>query len=248
MPDLLPTTATPYCGPAPTPGTLAMAWNVDPVLIGLLTAGLLAGAWHLRGAQPGRRGALAGAGGAAAVAFVGPLCALTVALFAARTAHHLVVLLALAPALALAFPWRRAPVGGAFLALSVALWAWHLPAVYAAAWDSAAAYWALQGALVLPGWAFWAGVMARRQSFERALGASAMVAALAGQMGLIGAVLVFAPGVLYPEHLAGTAAFGLGALEDQQLAGLLMWVPGMLPMALIAGWLLRRAWAGLPAR
>ncbi len=196
----------------------------------------------------GSAGGLAGAGGAAAVAFVGPLCALTVALFAARTAHHLVVLLALAPALAVAFPWRRAPVGGAFVALSVALWAWHLPAVYAAAWDSAAVYWALQGALILPGWAFWAGVLARRESFERALGAVGMVAALAGQMGLIGAILVFAPGVLYPEHLAGTAAFGLTALQDQQLAGLVMWVPGMLPMALIAGWLLRRGWAGLPAR
>jgi len=46
------------------------------------------------------------------------------------------------------------------------------------------------------------------------------------QMGLLGAVLAFAPRPLYEPHLLTTLPFGLTALEDQQLGGLLMWVPG----------------------
>ncbi|HRO60287.1 MAG TPA: cytochrome c oxidase assembly protein, partial [Burkholderiaceae bacterium] len=40
---------------------------------------------------------------------------------------------------------------------------------------------------------------------------------------------------LYEPHLLGTASWGVAPLADQQLAGLLMWVPAMLPYAWI-GW------------
>jgi putative membrane protein len=53
---------------------------------------------------------------------------------------------------------------------------------------------------------------------------------------------VFAPRPLYPAHLAGTAAWGLAPLTDQQLAGLLMWVPAMLPYLGAGLWI---AWSSL---
>ena len=40
----------------------------------------------------------------------------------------------------------------------------------------------------------------------------------------LGALLTFAPSPWYVTD--GARAFGLSALEDQQLGGLIMWVPG----------------------
>ncbi|WFE76579.1 cytochrome c oxidase assembly protein [Roseinatronobacter sp. S2] len=236
--------ALPYCGPAPDPGTLVFAWNLDPVLWAAIGIGTGLGFIHLHQttAGPTRQRAFAGALGLAVVAFISPLCALTVALFTARTLHHLILIGLMAPLLAIALPLRRIPVGAAFFALSVALWAWHVPVIYAAAWDHPTLYWAMQATLLLPAWAVWSAVFAPRRGLGGAVASALPVAAFAGQMGLIGAVLTFAPRPLYLEHLVYTEAFGLTALADQQLAGLVMWVPGMLPFALFAALTLRAAW------
>lgn len=45
---------------------------------------------------------------------------------------------------------------------------------------------------------------------------------------IIGALITFAATVLYPTYAAAPRLFGLSPLEDQQLAGLIMWVPGAL--------------------
>ena len=55
------------------------------------------------------------------------------------------------------------------------------------------------------------------------------LAATIGQMGLLGALIVFAPRPLYLVHFASSFAWGFDPMADQQLAGLLMWVPAMLP-------------------
>jgi putative membrane protein len=236
--------AMPYCGPVPAPETLLRSWNLDPVLLALLAVVAAGGVVALRHRQagPDRTGAFALAMGGTVLAFVAPLCALTVALFAARTAHHLVLLGLIAPALAVALPLRRIPAGVAFLGTSAALWAWHVPAVYAAAWDSAAVYWAMQAALLVPAWAFWSAARETGEDLAAGLSTAMMIGGLAGQMGLIGAILTFAPRPLYPEHLVGADAFGLSPLADQQLAGLIMWVPGMLPLAILGALVLRRWW------
>lgn len=235
---------TPYCGPIPAPETLLRSWNLDPVLLAVIAAAAVGGGVALWRARAGgeRRAAFAVATGGTILAFVAPLCALTVALFAARTVHHLVVLGLIAPALAVALSLRRVPAGAAFLATSAALWAWHVPAVYAAAWDSDLVYWLMQAALLLPAWAFWSAVRAAGETVAAGFAAAALIGGIAAQMGLIGAILTFAPRPLYPEHLAGADAFGLSPLADQQLAGLIMWVPGMVPLALLGALLLRRCW------
>ena len=43
--------------------------------------------------------------------------------------------------------------------------------------------------------------------------------------GALGALLTFSPSAWYRGY-QHTAAFGLSALEDQQLGGLIMWIPG----------------------
>src|SRR3954465_12364955 len=43
--------------------------------------------------------------------------------------------------------------------------------------------------------------------------------------GILGALLTFSPHVWHPLYERTSTTFGLTPLEDQQLAGLLMWVP-----------------------
>ncbi|KAK0329874.1 hypothetical protein LTR94_034999, partial [Friedmanniomyces endolithicus] len=92
---------TPYCGAAPDPAGWLARWNLDPVLIAVMavTFALL---W--RGRTRDQRIMLAAAAGVLAISFVSPLCALSSALFTARTLHHLLLILAAAPLLALALP------------------------------------------------------------------------------------------------------------------------------------------------
>ncbi len=207
-------------------------WNLDPPLLLALALCTVAGLWHLRHASRTRQRAFGVATGGAVLAFVSPLCALTVALFAARSAHHLILISMIAPALAVALPLLRIPAGASFFALSAALWAWHVPAVYSAAWDSTAIYWAMQAALLPPAWAFWSAVLSG-QSWRDV----AWLMPLVAQMGFLGAILTFAGRPFYLEHLALAERFGLTALSDQQLAGLIMWVPGMVPVAALAAYL-----------
>jgi len=234
MPDFL----IAYCGPAALPENLWVRWNTDPLLIAVLAAvaALIASG----------RSSNARAGWGAVVlmfiVFVSPLCALSSALFSARVFHHVVLVAAVAPLLARAFPLR--PLGYPPLAMVVAahaviLWLWHAPGPYAWGLASVPAYWLMQISLLGSAWLMWRAIMAPSESAGPAL--VALVATVA-QMGLLGAVIVFAPVPLYPVHLASTLPWGLTPLADQQLAGLLMWVPAMLPYLAVG---LYTAWASL---
>ena len=72
-----------------------------------------------------------------------------------------------------------------------------------------------------------------------------------GASGALGALITLANGIIYPAYSRGGDAWGLSALEDQQLGGLIMWVPAGLvyvvaALALIAGWM-RAAEKSYPA-
>lgn len=230
----------PYCGPAPLPQDLWRSWNLDPLL---LLALAMAGAVLMARTAPGRRLAAAAGWGALVVAFVSPLCALTVALFSARAAHHVLILTLAAPALACAAPLLpRLPAGLSLAAVTIAMIAWHLPGIYAAAWSSDLVYWALQLAMLLPAWAFWSAVLRPGAGGQEALQRGVLVGGFAGVMGFVGAILTFAPRLFYLQHVEGAAMWGLDPLSDQQLAGLVMWVPGFLPVAAIGFAMLRLSW------
>jgi len=166
---------------------------------------------------------------------------LSSALFSVRVLHHVLLIAAVAPLLALAFPQRRAgspPLVMLVAAHAVILWLWHTPGPYALGLASVPAYWLMQTSLLGSAWLLWRAILAPAQSGT----ALVALAATIGQMGLLGALIVFAPRPLYPVHLASTTAWGLAPLTDQQLAGLLMWVPAMLPYLGAGVWM---AWSGL---
>lgn len=228
-----------YCGPAPLPETLARSWNFDiPAL--LLCAGLVAAFAVLRPSN--QRAALGGSVTLLLVLFISPLCALTAALFSARAVHHILLVVAVAPLLALAFPARpssgsRAVSIGWIAGIHAAIfWLWHAPPVYGVAIVHPAAYWAMQLSLLGSGFWLW------RRVFDMAESPGGVLVAVLGvtiQMGLLGALLTFAPNALYEAHFFTTLPFGLTPAQDQQLAGLIMWVPAALPYLAAALW---RAW------
>lgn len=175
------------------------------------------------------------------IVFVSPLCALSSALFSARVVHHVLLVACVAPLLALALPApREQSVGVPFAASTLTLWLWHVPALYTAALQQVPLYWLMQLSLLGTAWWFWRAIFSARSALPTAL---VTIAAAIGQMGLLGAILTFAPRALYAHHFVAPLSYRMSALEDQQLGGLIMWVPAMLPYAVIAGWIARRAWA-----
>lgn len=216
--------AIPYCGPAPQPDGILAAWNLDPALI----AALAVMGWVLR-----RQGAGAKIGLALlALAYVSPLCSLSAGLFSARTVHHLVIVFGAAPLLAGAFRVDRVRLLPAFLCHLAVFWLWHLPAAYDLALSSDLAYWAGQIALLGSAVVLWRA-LARGDNAPTS--AFFVIAAMVMQMGMLGAVLTLAPRALYAPHYLTTVQYGIGVLDDQQIAGLLMWV-GSLPLTIMAAW------------
>jgi putative membrane protein len=174
--------------------------------------------------------------------FISPLCALSSALFSARVFHHVLLIAAVAPLLALAFPMRRLvfpPLAVLVGVHAAILWLWHAPGPYAWGLASVPAYWLMQTSLLASSWLLWRGIFAPTTQFGSALVA---LVATTVQMGLLAALIVFAPRPLYLVHFSSTAAWGLSPLVDQQLAGLLMWVPAALPYVGVGLWL---AWSSL---
>jgi putative membrane protein len=208
---------------------------------------------------------------ALAAALVSPLDALGGILFSAHMAQHEVLMLVAAPLVVLGRPlavflwalppadrervgrWIQAPAFAVswravtgpltvWVIHGVALWVWHLPGLYQATLDDELVH-ALQhlsffGSAALFWWALIHGRYGRM-----GYGAAVLYVFSTGMhSGVLGALLTFAPRLWYPIYEERTSAWGLSALEDQQLAGLLMWVPAgvlfiLLGLGLFAAWL-----------
>jgi putative membrane protein len=223
----------PYCGPGPVPASLWTSWNFDPFFLGVLAVGLVVWCYAGRGDKTGGS-CLFAAYALVVVAFISPLCALSSALFSARVAHHLILIAGIAPLLAIAFPPRKRPLLplSVLVALhAVIVWFWHAPGPYAFALSSHSAYWLTQATLFVSAWMLWREVFAPR---NHKVGVVLALLATIMQMGFLGALLVFASRPLFVPHFTTTQAFGMTPLEDQQLSGLLMWVPAFLPYAGVA--------------
>jgi len=116
---------------------------------------------------------------------------------------------------------------------------WHVPAIYAWGLATVPTYWLMQGSLLASAWLIWRAILTPAAQPGPALVA---LGATVGQMGLLGALIVFASRPLYAVHFASTWVWGLSPLADQQLAGLLMWVPAILPYLGVGLWI---AWSSL---
>lgn len=221
----------PYCGAAPQPNDWMAQWNLDPLLIALMA---IVGLWAL--ARSNARAAFLVGYGALFLLFISPLCALTSALFSVRVAHHIVLTAVIAPLLIWGLPHLRLR-GSAALWTGVHIflfWLWHAPQPYALALSHDGVFWLMQIGLLGSAMAFWSAI--RRCS---AVWSVSLLLIMMVQMGLLGALLTFAGDALYQPHYVTSFAWGYTPLEDQQLAGLIMWAPASalyLGAALIRGW------------
>lgn len=218
----------PYCGAAPLPGALLGRFNLDPwLIVALLVLATAQVLW----AVSARQRAFAVCGWVvAAAAVLSPLCALSVALFAARVGQHMLLILIAAPLLALGMPAPRSALSRARLWGSCALffatlWFWHMPAPYDATFSSTSVYWSMHVSLSGSAVLLWRELLHAPGPFNvEAVGAGTLTSI---HMGLLGAVLSLATRPLFFWHLTTTQAWGLTPLQDQQLGGVLMWVPGV---------------------
>ncbi len=248
---------SPYCGAPPAPGELLQRWNLDPLLISALALLLAAYLLSSRSTPSWRRLAFCAGWLLGSLAVVSPLCPLSVALFSARVGQHLILTSLVAPLIALG--WTTPPAAPASsrwppilaaMAFAGMLWVWHSPAPYVATFNSPVVYWLMH--VTTFGAAVWLWHEVFAAWGDRIEGVAAAIVLTILQMGLLGAVITFADRPLYPPHLYTAPAWGLTPLEDQQLGGVLMWVPAgvILAAALAAGFTeaLRRAEARALAR
>src|SRR5690606_28142524 len=104
-----------------------------------------------------------------------------------------------------------------FAASTLILWAWHHPSAYDLALSNMAVYWLMQLTLLGSAIWFWQAVFTDDGApIERVL----FVVGSFAQMGMLGAILTFAPSSLYAAHAFAPFDWGLTPLRDQQLGGL----------------------------
>lgn len=246
-------------GPPPTLATAwtLTPWTLAPLLLlVVLYAVGCARCWPRRGvARADIAAAAAFACGVLTLvlALVWPLDAFAAYALSAHVAQHM-TLLALVPPLLLAGrsgavmaaavtvgsgAHRRLPrwLDEAVTALAPAtvahvgtMLAWHLPAATSAALASEAVHRAMNASVLLAGLWFWSAVWRRLRARDGGAvgGLVALVTAMM-MMGFLGALLTFAPRLLYPAYSDRALLIGVDPARDQQLAGLLMWVPSGVP-------------------
>jgi cytochrome c oxidase assembly factor CtaG len=213
-----------------------------------------------RGVRPGQAGCFALGWALLVLALVTPLHWLGERLFVAHMVEHEILMAASAPLLMVARPvgamlWalpargRRAagslgrmpvlartwavltnaPV--ATLVHGVALWAWHVPVLYEAALADPWIHWLQHLSFLSTALLFWRALLQGRER-ERAYGAAVFyLFATSLHTGFLGILLAVARQPIYPLQTGAAPEWGLTPLEDQQLAGLVMWIPAGLVYA-----------------
>lgn len=206
------------------------------------------------------------------VALVSPLHTAGEQSFAAHMLEHELLMLVGAPLLVLSRPigialWafphraRRAlatfghGIGGIWRALTApitatllqaaALWLWHAPRLFDLALANPGWHIAQHVSFLVTALLFWWAVLHGR-SGERRVGVSVgCLFFTATVSGALGALMAFSSSPWYAGYAAsGLNAYGMTPAEDQQLAGLLMWIPGGLVHALAGLTLLGRRLIG----
>lgn len=172
---------------------------------------------------------------AVAVAVAPPLEAASGRWLSAHMAQHLLLMLVAAPLLAAGWPGPAAldrwPVVRRFvmnplvvLTLFVGgFWMWHLPQLYDAALSHPFPHMLEHGTFLVGSFLFWAVVLDPGPQRRLGLGATCgfVFAAMVTNIWLA-AGLTFSTTPLYAAYQGAGAA---AALSDQQLAGVVMWVP-----------------------
>lgn len=224
-----------------------------------------------RGIRLWEAAAFATGWGALAVALISPLDPASDLLFSAHMSQHELLMVVAAPLMVLARPgipalfalpsplrMRVASVGStrwarnlwrgmthplvALIVHAVVRWAWHWPPLFEAALRNEAVH-ALQHATFFGSAALFYWALLHGRYGRAGYGVGVLYAFVtAVHTGVLGALLTFARGAWYPLYTERAGLAGADALEDQGLAGLMMWVPAglgltLLGLALLAAWL-----------
>jgi putative membrane protein len=205
------------------------------------------------------------------IALVSPVAWLSEILFSVHMTQHMLLMLVAAPLLAfgqpfLAYLWifgpvQRERVGSAlrneavvatwrwltapltvFVLQAVALWIWHVPSLYESALRSDALHALQHLSFVLTAATFWWALVYGRYG-RQGYGLSVLYVFLtAVHSGALGALLTVSPSPWYRWYARPAEVWRIDALGDQQLAGILMWIPAgavfiVLGLALFAAWM-----------
>jgi putative membrane protein len=210
---------------------------------------------------------------ALSMALTSPLDAWGAELFSAHMVQHELLMLAAAPLLVLGRPlpfflwafsasWRaalatlsRAPAvrrpwnglltgGTAWSLHALALWIWHIPRFFNAALLNRGVHDLQHLTFLLSALVFWAALFDERRR-ERQGAAIVYLFTTTVHTSILGALITFAGRPWYASYLQMSNHWDLTALEDQQLGGLIMWVPGSLVYVAAALVLLTR-WIDAP--
>jgi putative membrane protein len=180
------------------------------------------------------------------VALVTPIDSLSsVALFSAHMVQHILLML-LAPAcLLLGTPryWIRnlydVPMLRRVLSIvthplvtlitfNAVMWIWHVPSLYEGALRNPNIHIVEHMMFLAAGALMWLPII-HDVPPQHVLSYPARMAYLFACMissSILGAIFTFAPNIAFPFYGPAPLAFGLTPMTDQQLAGLIMWVPG----------------------
>jgi putative membrane protein len=219
------------------------AWRLDP--LALVLCALLVVGWRF---AAGARGAyLLAAGLGVVLALASPIAALAQGvLFSAHMLEHLLLVLVVPPLVLLGLPrlargavteMNRAPVLPWAMGVG-AMWLWHAPALCNLASVSVLVHRLQELSLLGMGALFWRPVLGRRM---HPLGAVVYLFTACVACTILGILVTFSPVEVCSAYLAPTdplgalplvrGAWGLTPAKDQELGGLLMWVPGCLVYA-----------------
>ena len=123
--------------------------------------------------------------------------------------------------------------------------AWHFPEMYVAALESDFVHWIMHFSFFWAGLLFWWGIIAPVPRNPRLQTVWALIAIFVTMVvgKLLGGILTLSDNVIYPFYADVERPWGLSALVDQQIAGLIMMVGGglyfgILFFVILARWLL----------
>jgi len=252
------------------PSSFVMSWNFEPgLVIFLVVSAVVYGAgvqrvWRSagtgKGISRGQAGAFLAGWLALIAALVSPVDTLSDSLLWVHMVQHELLMVVAAPLMALssplvagvwafrlraphtfhAFGWLTAPAF-VFLLHAFALWTWHLPSLYDAALEHEGVHIAQHICFFSSACLFWWGMLHGRYGRLGYGAAVIYMFATAMHSGVLGALLTVAPYPWYRDYVTTTAVWGYTPLQDQQVAGLIMWIPASL-VFLVAGLAFLAAW------
>lgn len=135
--------------------------------------------------------------------------------------------------------WLTAPLV-AWIAHAIVLWGWHVPAAFEASLRSTPVHWLQHASFFTAAVIYWWSVFAGPRAERRGI-ALLSVFTTAVHTTVLGTLLTFSTALWYPTYGRVERPWALSAIEDQQLGGLIMWVPGGM-VFLVAGLALAALW------